>query len=131
VHLPDAVESMLGKNGEDGTGVGVTTGAGRHRDPETHQTCRHYDSSPRPSTTSVLILPLTTKSHGYKVRLVKPEFRQNILPMGLLVAAIVCGGISWTLDGTIFWVMAGVTLALIVVGIAAAMRTDAARRKRQ
>jgi hypothetical protein len=61
----------------------------------------------------------------------KPEIKQNILPMGLLVAAIVCGGISWTLDGTAFWVMAGVTLVLIAAGIAMAMRTDAARRKRQ
>jgi hypothetical protein len=62
---------------------------------------------------------------------VKPEIRQNILPMALLVGAIVCGGISWILDGTAFWVMAGVTLVLIAGGIAAAMRTDAARRKRQ
>jgi hypothetical protein len=62
---------------------------------------------------------------------VKPELKEHILPMGLLVAALVCGGISWTLDGTIFWVMAGLSLVLIVGGIFAAMRTDAARRKRQ
>jgi hypothetical protein len=58
----------------------------------------------------------------------KPEIRQQILPMGLLVAAIVCGGISWTLEGTTFWVMIGITLALIIAGVAVASRTDAAKR---
>jgi membrane protein YdbS with pleckstrin-like domain len=65
------------------------------------------------------------------VPLVKPELRQHFLPMGLLVAAIVCGAISWTVEGTVFWVMAGASLVLIVAGIVAAMRVDAARRKRQ
>jgi hypothetical protein len=51
--------------------------------------------------------------------------------MGLMVAALVCGGISWKLDGTIFWVMVGASFVLLVGGLFAAMRTDSARRKRE
>jgi len=60
---------------------------------------------------------------------VKPEIKEQILPAGLLVAAIICGGISWTLEGTAFWVMIAVTLAMIVAGIVIASRTEGAKRK--
>jgi hypothetical protein len=61
----------------------------------------------------------------------KPEVRQQILPLALLVAGLVSGGVCWTLDGTTFWVMVGVTLALIIAGMVVASRTEAARRDRK
>jgi hypothetical protein len=62
---------------------------------------------------------------------VKPEAKEQVLPMGLLIAAIVCGGVSWTVDGTIFYVLVGVSLVLIVAGIVLASRLESKRRNRQ
>jgi hypothetical protein len=58
----------------------------------------------------------------------KPEMRQHLLPMGLLIAGIVCGGVAWTLDGAPYWVTVGASLVLIIAGAAVAMRTGAGRR---
>jgi len=60
---------------------------------------------------------------------VRPESREQILPYGLLIAGIVCGGISWVLRGTIFWVMVAVSAVLIIAGVLVASRTESARRK--
>jgi hypothetical protein len=59
---------------------------------------------------------------------VRPEIKEQILPVGLLAAGLITGGICWTLDGTLFWVMVAVTLVLIVAGIVVAGRTESARR---
>jgi hypothetical protein len=59
---------------------------------------------------------------------VKPEIKRQILPFGLLVAAIASGGVCWALEGTAFWVMVGVTVALIFAGIVVAGRTESARK---
>jgi hypothetical protein len=122
------------------TSVKVAIGAGEYRGPETHQTCRHLVpllgrtitwGDLGGSAASVLILPLTTRSNPSKVPIVKPEAKQQILPLGLLIAAIVCGGVSWAVDGTIFYVLVGVSLALIVAGIVLAGRLESQRRNRQ
>ena len=80
------------------------------------------------STTQDLILPLTTGADRSTVPVVRPEIKEQILPIGLLAAGVVTGGICWTLEGTAFWVMVGVTLALIIAGMVIASRTEAARR---
>ena len=59
-----------------------------------------------------------------------PQAKKQILPMGLLVAALVCGGVSWALEGTAFWVMVGIALVLIVAGVVVASRVEGARRDR-
>lgn len=60
----------------------------------------------------------------------KPETKQSLLPAGLLVGALVCGGICWLLDGVVFWVFAALALAMIIAGTVFANRADAARRRR-
>ena len=60
----------------------------------------------------------------------KPATKQQLLPLGLLVGAIVCGAIAWFVDGVAFWVLAGLALVLIIAGFVAATRVDAARRDR-
>jgi hypothetical protein len=61
----------------------------------------------------------------------KPENRQQILPLGLLIAGLVCGAICFTLDGTALWVLTGVGAALIVAGLIVASRTPAAQREKK
>jgi hypothetical protein len=58
----------------------------------------------------------------------KPESQQHILPLALLIGGLVCGAVSWTLTGTIFWVVTGVGAALIIAGVFVASRVGAARR---
>jgi hypothetical protein len=74
---------------------------------------------------------LTTRSNAFTVPIVKPEAKQQILPLGLLIAAIVCGGVSWVVDGTIFFVLVGLSLAFIVAGVVLAGRLESQRRNRQ
>jgi hypothetical protein len=59
----------------------------------------------------------------------RPEAKAQILPVGLLLAAIVTGGVCWLVEGTAFWVMAGLSLALIIAGVVFAGRTEADRRQ--
>jgi len=58
----------------------------------------------------------------------KPQARQQLVPLSLLIGAIVCGGISWFLDGTAFWIMVGIAAVLITAGLVTASRAEAARR---
>jgi hypothetical protein len=120
--------------------VVVAIGARKYQGPETHRTYRHLISllgrtitwgDIGGSAASVLILPLTTRSNAFKVPIVKPEAKQQILPLGLLIAAIVCGGVSWVVDGTIFFVLVGLSLAFIVAGVVLAGRLESQRRNRQ
>jgi hypothetical protein len=60
----------------------------------------------------------------------KPETKQQILPLGLLVAGLACSGVCWVLDGTAFWVATAVAAALIIAGLFVASRTEAARKDR-
>jgi hypothetical protein len=62
---------------------------------------------------------------------VRPQIKQHILPFGLLVAAIVCGGISWAVEGTTFYVLVGLSFVLLVAGVVLAMRLESARRDKQ
>jgi hypothetical protein len=46
----------------------------------------------------------------------------HIIAISLMIAGIAVGGVSWTLDGTPFWIAAGVAAALVVVGLVIASR---------
>lgn len=76
-----------------------------------------------------MILPLTTGAYRSNVQVVNPEVKRQVLPLGLLIGGIVCGGICWVLDGTAFWVMAVVAFVLIIAGIVVASKTEGARRE--
>jgi len=72
---------------------------------------------------------LTTGAYRSNVQVVNPEVKRQVLPLGLLIGGIVCGGICWVLDGTAFWVMAVVAFVLIIAGIVVASKTEGARRE--
>ena len=76
-----------------------------------------------------MILPLTTGAYRSNVQVVNPEVKRQVLPLGLLIGGIVCGGICWVLDGTAFWVLAVIAFVLIIAGIVVASKTEGARRE--
>jgi hypothetical protein len=96
---------------------------------------RRSQSEPAPNRTARpywdrgIWRPVDNQRSRHYCPCMKPEIKEQILPLGLLVAALVTGGISWALDGTAFWVMVGITLVLIVGGIVLAGRTESARHK--
>jgi alkylation response protein AidB-like acyl-CoA dehydrogenase len=46
----------------------------------------------------------------------------HIIAVSLMIAGIAVGGVSWVLDGTPFWITAGVAAALVIAGLAVAGR---------
>ena len=56
---------------------------------------------------------------------------KHVVALALLVAALVAGGIAWTLEGMAFWVACGLAVAFIVAGIFAAGRASAGEQKQQ
>ncbi|MBN1630291.1 MAG: hypothetical protein JW990_11035 [Thermoleophilia bacterium] len=55
----------------------------------------------------------------------------HIVAISSLVGAIVIGGVSYLLDGVVFWIMIGIAVLLVVVGMYFASRAGAEQRKRE
>ena len=55
----------------------------------------------------------------------------HIAAISLLGAAIVAGGISYVLDGTVFWIVVGVALLFVIIGMYLASRAGIEQRKRE
>lgn len=56
----------------------------------------------------------------------------HIVAVTLLVLGLAAGGVSWAVHGTVFWVVTGLSVALIVAGLAVASRAaDMERRQRR
>ena len=55
----------------------------------------------------------------------------HIVAISSLVGAIVVGGISYVVDGAAFWVVVGIALLLVAVGMYFASRAGAEQRKRE
>jgi ABC-type bacteriocin/lantibiotic exporter with double-glycine peptidase domain len=60
----------------------------------------------------------------------RPEAQQQILPLSLLIAGLLVGVLCWFVEGTLFWVLIAVSAVLIVAGLVAASRTEAAKREK-
>jgi hypothetical protein len=41
----------------------------------------------------------------------------HIIAVSLMVAGIAAGGVCWALDGLPFWILAGVSAALVIAGL--------------
>ena len=48
-----------------------------------------------------------------------------------MVVAIVAGAVCWMLEGTAFWVVCGIAVALMLVGLFFAGRASTEERKRK
>jgi hypothetical protein len=55
----------------------------------------------------------------------------HIVAISLLGAAIVAGGVSYALDGVTFWIVVGVALLFVVVGMYFASRAGIEQRRRE
>ncbi len=58
------------------------------------------------------------------------ERKYHIVAISLLVIAIAAGGVSYVLDGIIFWIVIGIALVCIPVGILFAGRAGKEAQKR-
>ena len=58
------------------------------------------------------------------------ERKYHIAAITLLVAAIVAGAVSFTLDGAAFWALCGIALVLVIAGMYVAARAGAEHSKR-
>lgn len=63
-----------------------------------------------------------TRRHGHTMTSGRAK---HVVALTLLVAALVAGGVAWTLEGTAFWVACGLAVALVAAGIFAAGRASA------
>ena len=59
------------------------------------------------------------------------ERRYHVIAITLIVLGIAVGAVSWALDGTAFWVVTGVGLALLMTGLFFGARAGAEERKRK
>jgi len=59
------------------------------------------------------------------------ERRYHVIAITLIVLGIAVGAVSWALDGTIFWVAAGVGLVLVIAGLFFGARAGAEEQKRK
>jgi hypothetical protein len=62
-----------------------------------------------------------------------PGRRYHIIAVSLMVAGIVAGAVCWAVDGLAFWLLAGVSAALVIAGLVVAgraARLDQERDKR-
>jgi hypothetical protein len=50
------------------------------------------------------------------------EQTYHIVAISLMVAGIAAGAVCWALTGPAFWVLAGISAALVICGIVAASR---------
>lgn len=50
--------------------------------------------------------------------------------MSLLIAGFLVGVVCWFIDGTLFWVLIAISAVLIVAGLVAATRVEAAKREK-
>ncbi len=55
----------------------------------------------------------------------------HIVAISSLAGAIVLGGVSYLLDGVVFWIMIAIALLLVAVGMYLASRAGAEQRKRE
>lgn len=59
------------------------------------------------------------------------ERRYHIAAVSLMVAGVVAGGVSWLLEDTAFWLVCGIAVVFIVVGLYFASHASAEQRKRE
>jgi hypothetical protein len=77
---------------------------------------------------------LTTAAHGTNVRQMTNR-TNHFIAVSLMVAGIAAGGVCWALDGLPFWILAGISAALVIGGLIFAGRLgpgdnkDGARKK--
>ena len=55
----------------------------------------------------------------------------HVVATSFLVGAIVVGGISYLVDGVVFWILVGLALLLVAVGMYVASRAGVEQRKRE
>ncbi len=61
----------------------------------------------------------------------RPEAQRQILPLSLLIAGLLVGVVCWFVEGTLFWALIAVSAVLIIAGVMAASRVEAAKRDRR
>jgi hypothetical protein len=60
----------------------------------------------------------------------RPEAQQQILPLSLLIAGLLVGVVCWFVGGILFWALIAISAVLIITGLIAASRVEAAKRDR-
>jgi len=74
---------------------------------------------------------LTFDRRGSTVPVMTLDRKLHIIAISLMVGAIIIGGISYLLHGTVFWVMIGIALVCLVAGMYFASRAGAEQKKRE
>jgi hypothetical protein len=59
------------------------------------------------------------------------ERKHHVAAISLLVAGLVAGAVCWALSGVAFWVVCGVAVALVLVGLYFGSVATAEQRPRQ
>ena len=59
------------------------------------------------------------------------ERAYHIVAISLIVAGIAAGGVCWALAGPAFWIMAGVSAALVIAGLVVAGRVGEGGRGKE
>jgi hypothetical protein len=69
--------------------------------------------------------------YGLECQAMTLERRYHVIAISLIVVGIAIGGVSWVVNGTIFWVTCGLSLALVLVGLFFGSRATTEERKRK